>query len=114
MTEKELKERLIAYRKRQGLSQAKLAKQCNLSQSTIGTIENGDYYPSMYSFFAICEGLTISPAKFFLTEQECHEIFTDSERQILDVWNGLNFEFREAGLQMLVSLKKLQDSQSEQ
>lgn len=108
MTEQELTEKIIFYRKQMGLSQKELAKKCNLPQSTISTIEKNHYYPSMFSFFEICKGLNISPAQFLMSKHEKALGYTASEVQILAIWNTLNIETQNFILALLITIKNLQ------
>ena len=109
MTAERMIERLIAYRKAQGLSQKALALKSNLTPSTLCTIENGYYYPSMDSFFALCRGLGITPAQFFLSDTESEQLYTSDEQQLLDFWNTMNSENKKICLSFFHSVKEIQD-----
>lgn len=110
MTSEEMKEMLIRYRKSQGLSQKELATKCNLTQSTISTMENGDFYPSMYSFLTICEGLSITPSQFFLTNVENTVVLNEEARELINIWNDFNDESKKLALSILKCIKKSQES----
>lgn len=109
MTAEQMKEALVAYRKTQGLSQKALADKCNLTQSTISTMEKGEYYPSMYSFLSICEGLEITPSQFFMSEEEADGVFTEKEKMILELWNCLSSKNKELALQIMRYLAQWQE-----
>lgn len=108
MTSEKMKETIILYRKAQGLSQKALADKCNLTQSTISTLENSSFYPSMYSFLTICEGLSITPSQFFLEDGEENIALTEDSKNLLDLWNSFSPQNKELALQILNCIKDSQ------
>ena len=48
-------------RENRGLSQAQLALECELDQSYISLLEQGQRQPSLISLFALCDALEIEP-----------------------------------------------------
>lgn len=108
MTAEEMKERIIAFRKAQGLSQKELAKKSKLTQSTVSTMEHSNFYPSMYSFLMVCEGLDITPSQFFMSEDEAGELFTEQEYELINLWNCLNNKNRKLAFDIMTSMDKLQ------
>lgn len=58
------------FRKRAGLSQAKLAELCDVSNGTIGNIECGMTKPSFDLIFEIANAVKVPPAELFKTEIE--------------------------------------------
>lgn len=58
----DIKNHLKKYRKKEGLTQAKLAKELNVSRQTINAIETGKYNPSLE--------LALKTADFFETSIE--------------------------------------------
>ena len=113
MSSDEMKEILIQYRKSQGLSQKELAARCNLTQSTISTMENGDFYPSMYSFLTICDGLSITPSQFFLSSSENTVVLNEEARSLIDLWNSLNGDSKNLALSIQQKKKKAQHPASD-
>ena len=109
MTAEQMKEALVAYRKTQGLSQKALADKCNLTQSTISTMEEGEYYPSMYSVLSICEVFEITPSQFFMSEEEADGVFTEKEKLILELWNCLSSKNKDLALQIMRYLAQWQE-----
>lgn len=61
---------LKKFRKKEGLSQAKLAEYCNTSPSYIGEIEIGRKFPSTEMIEKIAEILRIEPYHFFRNSTE--------------------------------------------
>lgn len=114
MSSDEMKEMLIQYRKTQGLSQKELAEKCNLTQSTISTMENGDFYPSMYSFLTICDGLSITPSQFFLTDSENTVVLNEEARNLINIWNSFNGESKKLAFSILKCIMNSQHSDSEE
>jgi|WetSurMetagenome_2_1015567.scaffolds.fasta_scaffold762358_1 transcriptional regulator with XRE-family HTH domain len=57
---------LKRIRKEQGLTQAKLAEKCNVSNGTIGNIECGVTKPSFDLLILFSEVLHVEPADFFM------------------------------------------------
>lgn len=109
MTAEHMTERLIRYRKAQGLTQKELADKCDLTQSTISTMENGEYYPSMYTFLKICEGLNITPTEFFESEDDGVEVFTNEEYMMLKLWNTLDLKNRHLIVEIMKCMQKEQE-----
>ena len=65
---------LKLYRKRAGLSQARLAELCDVSNGTIGNIECGVTKPSFDLIILMSQALNIQPEKFFQTKNEQQEL----------------------------------------
>ena len=56
-------ETLREFRQKAGLSQEKLAMECNLDRTYISMLERGLRQPSLTSLFDIAESLSIKPSK---------------------------------------------------
>lgn len=61
---------MIEFRKKEGLSQMKLAECCNTSPTYIGEIEVGKKFPSMDMIERIAAILRIKPFHFFIDRTE--------------------------------------------
>ena len=57
--------RLSALRQQKGVSAREMSLALGQNTNYINRIENGKNYPSMQSFFYICEYLGVTPQKFF-------------------------------------------------
>ena len=57
--------RLIQLRMQRGVSARDMSLSLGQSPNYINSIENGDGYPSMSSFFYICDYFGITPQQFF-------------------------------------------------
>lgn len=109
MNPKKIKDTIISYRKALGLSQQELANRCHLTQSTISTLENGEFYPSMYSFLMVCEGFNVPPSQFFLSESDSTEELETDAKEMLQIWNRLNSTNRDLGLSILQCILDTQE-----
>ena len=58
------------FRKKQGLSQLKLATECDKSQSFIGEIEAGRKVPSLKTLGIIAKHLNVKPYRLLFDESE--------------------------------------------
>jgi len=61
---------LKEFRKKEGLSQMKLAEYCNTATSYIGEIEIGRRFPSMELIEKIADILRIEPYRFFINRND--------------------------------------------
>lgn len=80
--------RLQQLRLERGVSQVKMSRDLKLADSYIFNIEADYAYPTMTNFFAICEYLDITPAKFLQIEPET----TGKEDDLLDAVKGFSDE----------------------
>ena len=68
MERKEFVERLVQLRMQKDVSAREMSLAMGQSPSYINNIETGVNYPSMQTFFYICEYLGITPQEFFDVE----------------------------------------------
>ncbi len=68
MDKRDFGTRVAELRMRKGVSAREMSSFLGQCQSYITNIENGKHLPSMTSFFAICDYLSITPLEFFTTE----------------------------------------------
>ncbi len=64
------------YRKKNNISQAKLAELCNVSAGTIGSIESGIIKPSFELMVLIATKLNIEPAELLKKNNSTENPFT--------------------------------------
>lgn len=88
MDKNEFAKRLTELRQNKGVSARDMSLSIGQSAGYINNIENGINYPSMATFFYICEYLGISPRDFFTVES------TDPHRnaELLDAASRLSSE----------------------
>ena len=87
-----------------GWSAYRLAKQCGLSDATIGNLFRRNTTPSIATLEAICSGLNITLAQFF-AEGDLVEM-TPEAKALFEVWNGLSLEQKAALNALLITLKQ--------
>lgn len=68
MEKKDFINRLVKLRMAKGVSAREMSISIGQSPSYINNIESGMSYPSMASFFYICDYFDISPSAFFNTD----------------------------------------------
>ena len=65
MEREEFVKRLVQLRMNKGVSARDMSLSIGQSANYINGIENGDSYPSMATFFYICDYLGVTPQQFF-------------------------------------------------
>ena len=68
MEKREFAQRLSELRIQKGISARDMSLSLGQGESYINNVENCQNFPSMATFFAICEYLDITPREFFDTE----------------------------------------------
>ena len=92
-------QKLLAAR---GWTQYRLAKNCDLSDSTISNIYKRNTVPSIPTLEAICKGFGITLSQFF-ADGEMVEL-TPELKELFENWVNLTIEQKTAVLQMLKSM----------
>ena len=82
-----------------GWTPYRLAKKCNLSESTLANIFRRNTMPSISTLEAICEGFGISLAQFF-SENDMVEL-TPELKELFDGWALLSPEQKKAVLKII-------------
>lgn len=86
VNKQEFSERLSALRINKGVSARDMSLSIGQSPGYINNIENGINYPSMQTFFYICDYLEISPKEFFDTDT----VNPTKVGELIDVAKGLS------------------------
>lgn len=73
-------ENLKFYRRKAGLSQAKLAELCDVSNGTIGNIECGVTKPSFDLLILMAKTLHVQPEQLFHINQNYYELSPQQQR----------------------------------
>ena len=103
----EIGNRLLAIRKRMGMTQAEVAEAAGLSTRTYADIERGSVNMRIETVLRICEALHITPDEI-LTQSET--TLTAQETEILARLNACNPRDKETALRLLnVYLQSLND-----
>lgn len=97
-------ERLRQLLNERGWTEYRLAKNCDLSESTIANIYRRNTVPSLATLEAICKGFGITMAQFF-AEGEMVEINPEL-KELFENWVNLTPEQKEAANQMLKAMNK--------
>lgn len=82
-----------------GWTAYRLAKKCNLSESTLANIFRRNTMPSISTLEEICQGLGISLAQFF-SENDMVEL-TPELKELFDGWALLSPEQKKAVLKII-------------
>ncbi len=102
MEQEEFINRLTTLRINKGVSARDMSLSLGQSESYINNIENGVNYPSMSSFFYICDYFGITPKEFFDTES----VDPTKERELLEAVKGLRREQLDNLIALAKDLKK--------
>lgn len=90
-------------RNERGWSVNELAKRSGLNQSTLASLFNKNNNPTISTLENICNAFGITISQFFAGKSDCIEL-TDQQRKMLDKWNTLTDEQKEALLLFLNTL----------
>ena len=88
MNKQEFSDRLSALRINKGVSARDMSLSIGQSPGYINNIENGINYPSMQTFFYICDFLEITPKEFFDTST----VNPTNVSELIDATKGLSNE----------------------
>lgn len=100
----DVNEKIRRLMEERGWSPYRLAKQCGLSDATIGNLFRRNTMPSIPTLEAICSGFNITLAQFF-AEGDLVEI-TPESKTLFEVWNGMSPEQKTALNALLTTLKE--------
>jgi len=90
--------KLLAIRKRMGMTQSEVAEAAGLSDRTYADIERGTVNMRIETALRICQVLHITPDEI-LTEESNSE--TSQQEQLLEKLNACNSKDRETALKLL-------------
>ena len=100
------RQRIKQLMEERGISEYRLAKMSNLSQSTISNIFVRDTAPTIPTLEAICNGLGISLAQFFSDNSTENAVYlTDEQQQFFKDWIFLTEEQKEVVSKLIESYK---------
>lgn len=92
--------RITQLRDERGWSNYRLAKEANISQTTLRNLYNRSTLPSIPTLEAICSGFGISLSQFFAEGDEPVELDA-GQKEMLNRWNTLAKDQQEALLELL-------------
>jgi len=93
-------ERITQLRDERGWSNYRLAKEANISQTTLRNLYNRNTLPSIPTLEAICKGLGVTLSQFFAEGKEAVEL-NDEQLEMLNMWNTLGNDQKAALLELL-------------
>lgn len=83
----------------------RLAQLTGMSQTAIGSIISKESIPTIPTLEKLCSAFGITLAQFFSNE-ESHPNLTETQREILMIWDSLEVEERKVFMTMIRGLKK--------
>ena len=92
--------RITELRDERGWSNYRLAKEANISQTTLRNLYNRSTLPSIPTLEAICAGLGISLSQFFAEGDEAIEL-NERQKEMLNTWNTLPEDQKTALLELM-------------
>lgn len=94
--------KIQSERQKRGWTEYTLAKNSELSQSTISSWYRKDLEPSLASLERICNGLGITLSQFFSSEEYTNGL-SDEQINLLETWEKISPEQRSALLSLINS-----------
>ena len=96
-------ERIKSLMKEKGWTEYRLAKEANLSQSTIANLFKRNTIPNIITLEAICKAFGITLAQFF-AENDFVEL-NKQQKELFDKWVYLSVEQKELIYNLIDNLK---------
>lgn len=84
-----------------GWTDYRLAKEANLSHSTVTNMFNRNNAPTLPTLEAVCKAFGITLAQFF---SEDNEIFTEEQQLLISSWSTLNDEQKRILLELMKAI----------
>lgn len=100
----EVAQKIIRLQKERGWSDYKLAKEANISQSSLATLYARNTPPKLEMLQCICNAFGITLAQFFL-EDERIEVLSEREKEMLSVFRKLSTKQQKALVDLLTEQK---------
>ena len=96
-------EKIKRLQREKGLSMAQLAKEANITPSTLSTLFQRNNQPTIPTLQAICKAFGITISQFFADSNIPYDL-TLEQACLLENWNRLNEEQKTAVLMLLKSI----------
>lgn len=84
-------DRLIELKEGKRWSYYRIAKECQLPESTVTNIYKGRSLPQIDTLHSLCKGFNITISEFF-NGNEKYKGLSDEEKELLLLWNSLDAE----------------------
>ncbi len=88
-------EKLVQERDKRGWTNYKLARESDLPTATVSHMFKRKTTPQIDTLNSLCKGLGITLSEFFADNETC-KYLTDSQIEVIDLWDCLTEEKREA------------------
>lgn len=102
--EKYVAENIISLCEKRDISKYRLSQLSGISQSSLSRIITQESLPSLVTLEKICTALGVTLSQFF--QEESLPDLTESQTEILRIWNNLSKNEQETVLAMLRGLQK--------
>ena len=96
---------IIALCKKRDMSKYRLSQLTGISQSSIGKIIAKESLPTMPTVEKICDALGVTMAQFF-AGMDVPVSLSESQQEVLNIWNNLDEKEQNVVIQMLRGLQK--------
>lgn len=97
-------ETITKYRLERNWTEYQLAEKSGLPQSTISSWYRKNMTPSVSSLEKICKAFDLSLSQFFAGDEPCIAL-DNGQKQLLNKWNTLSPEQKQALLNLLETMK---------
>ena len=102
--EKYIADNIVSLYEKRDISKYRLSQLSGISQSSLGRIMAQESLPSLITLEKICTALGVTLSQFF--REEIPAGLTESQKEILKIWNNLSTDELEIILVMLRGLQK--------
>lgn len=100
----DIQKRIRELMKERGWSEYKLAKEADLSHSTVSNMFNRNNAPTLPTIAAICAAFGITLAQFF-SQGDTPAEMTEEQRRLFSKWSTMTDEQKEALLNLMNTMK---------
>ena len=91
--------------RKRGYTKYRLAELTGITQTALGNMLNQKSMPTMANLEKICDAFEITIAQFFSDDENRLDL-TKGQKEILEIWDGLDEKEREIFMTFIRSLKK--------
>lgn len=91
------------------MSKYRLSQLTGISQSSIGKIIAKESLPTMPTVEKICDALGVTMAQFF-AGMDVPVSLSESQQEVLNIWNNLDEKEQNVVIQMLRGLQKIKET----
>ena len=97
--------RIAELCRKRGYTKYRLAQLTGITQTALGNMLNQKSMPTMANLEKICDAFEITIAQFFSDDENRLDL-TKEQKEILEIWDGLDEKEREIFMTFIRSLKK--------